>query len=160
MPARGAASTSTKRPLVEQPEQYSSFGAGFWILAAVSLLIALVLLRLLFRERITLQGSMSYLSFLLVLGAMAVFPDLSSRIAHRLGFTLLSNFIFCTAIVLLAVLHLRALVLLSKIHLRSIALTQDLAILQERLDRIQPDHAVGIAPPAAPAPEPGASSVP
>ncbi len=117
-------------------EQYWGLGSGTWIVAAACLVIALVLLRLLFRERITLQGSMSYLSFLVVLGAMAVFPEGTTRIAHYLGFTLLSNFFFCTAIALLAVLHLRALVMLSKVQLRSIALTQELAILNEKLDRV------------------------
>jgi|ERR1700733_1065840 len=108
---------------------------NYWLFGAVCLVIALVLLRLLFRERITLQGSMSYLAFLLVLGGMAVFPASTLRIAHALGFTLLSNFFFCTAIAALAILHLRALVTLSKLQLRSIALTQELAILQEKLER-------------------------
>ena len=121
-------------------EEYWKFdqGAGSWIFAAVCLVIAVVLLRLLFRERITLQGSMSYLGFLVVLGAMAVFPELTGRVAHALGFSVMSNFFFCTAIAALAILHLRALVMVSKIHLRSIALTQELAILQEKLERAQP----------------------
>jgi hypothetical protein len=114
------------------------FEGGTLVFAGVCLVIALVLLRLLFRERISLQGSMSYLAFLVVLGGMAVFPGVTSAIANRLGFTLLSNFFFCTAIAALAILHLRALVMLSKVHLRSIALTQELAILQERLDRVAP----------------------
>ncbi|HEY6035408.1 MAG TPA: DUF2304 domain-containing protein [Kofleriaceae bacterium] len=107
------------------------------------MLIAFVLLRLLFRERITLQGSMSYLAFLVLLGAMAVFSNTTTRVAHALGFTLMSNFFFCTAIAALAVLHLRALVMLSRIHLRSIALTQELALLQERLDRVARDEPAG-----------------
>ncbi len=113
----------------------------YWMFALVCLGIALVLLRLLFRERITLQGSMSYLAFLMVLGAMAVFPHQTERIAHRLGFTLMSTFFFCTAIAALAILHLRALVMLSKVHLRSVALTQELAILQERLERTRAETA-------------------
>jgi hypothetical protein len=108
----------------------------YWPFAVVCLVIAAVLVRLLFRERITLQGSMSYMAFLIVLGAMAVFPGVTERIAHRLGFTLLSNFFFCAAIAALAILHLRALVMLSRVHLRSIALTQELALLQERIDRV------------------------
>ncbi len=111
-------------------------GAGAWIFGAVCLVIALVLLRLILRERITLQGSMSYLGFLAVLGIMAVFPEWTGRIAHGLGFAVMSNFFFCTAIAALAILHLRALVTLSKIQLRSIALTQELAILQEKLERV------------------------
>jgi hypothetical protein len=108
----------------------------YWPFGAACIVIALVLIRLLARERITLQGSMSYLAFLVLLGAMAVFSGTTTRLAHALGFTLMSNFFFCTAIAALAILHLRALVMLSKVHLRSIALTQELALLQERLDRV------------------------
>jgi hypothetical protein len=111
-------------------------GGGTMVFAGACLVIALVLLRLLFRERISLQGSMSYLSFLVVLGSMAVFPQTTMRIANWLGFTLLSNFFFCTAIALLAILHLRALVTLSKVQLRTVALTQELAIMNEKLERV------------------------
>lgn len=108
----------------------------YWVFGVACGAIALILLRLLFRERITLQGSMSYLAFLIALGTMAVFSDITTRIARALGFTLMSNFFFCTAIALLAILHLRALVMLSRTHMRSIALTQEVALLQERLDRV------------------------
>jgi hypothetical protein len=118
-----------------QPDQYLWFEGGALIFVGC-LVIALVLLRLLFRERISLQGSMSYLAFLIVLGAMAVFPNYAYTVARWFGFTLLSNFFFCTAIAALAILHLRSLVMLSRVHLRSIALTQELAILQEKLDRV------------------------
>lgn len=112
------------------------FEGGSLVFAGVCLLIALVLARLLFRERITLQGSMSYLAFLILLGSMAVFPNLWMRVANYLGFTLLSNFFFVTAIAALAILHLRSLVTISRVNLRTVALTQELAILQERLDRV------------------------
>ena len=113
-----------------------SDGVGNWVFAAVCLVIAIVLMRLILRERIMLQGSMSYLMFLAVLGGMAVFPDVTGRVAHALGFSTLANFFFCTAIAALTILHLRALVTLSHVHLRSIALTQELAIVQERLERV------------------------
>jgi hypothetical protein len=124
-----------------------SDGVGNWVFAAVCGVIALVLMRLILRERITLQGSMSYLVFLVALGGMALFPDTTGWVAHALGFSTLANFFFCTAIAALAILHLRALITLSRIQLRSIALTQELAILQERLERAAPAHA----------PSPGAS---
>ncbi len=111
---------------------------NYWMFGVVCVVIAAVLLRLLFRERITLQGSMSFLAFLVGIGAMAVFPNVTERISQALGFTLMSNFFFCAAIAALTILHLRALVTLSRVHLRSIALTQELAIVQERLDRVQP----------------------
>ena len=122
-----------------QNEEYYRFadGTGNWVFGGICLVIALVLLRLIIRERITLQGSMSYLAFVVVIGAMAVFPDESGRVAHGLGFSSLANFFFCTAIAALAILHLRALVTLSRVHLRSIALTQELALMREKLDRLE-----------------------
>ena len=121
----------------QQAEEYYRFhqGPGNWVFAVVCLVIALVLFRLILRERITLQGSMSYLGFVLVIGAMALFPDQAGSVAHALGFSTLANFFFCTCIAALAILHLRALVMLSRVHLRSIVLTQELAIIQEKLDR-------------------------
>ncbi len=120
-----------------EPNQDWLIGSGTWVFAAVCFIIALVLFRLLLRERITLQGSMSYLSFLLVLGMIGLFPHQASRVAGYLGFTLLSNFLFCTAIAMLAMLHLRALVTLSRVQIRTVALTQELAILSEKIDRVE-----------------------
>lgn len=122
---------------MQENELYWNFGAGAgnWVFGGLCLLIVAISIRLIVRERITLQGSMSYLAFLLVLGVMAALPDVTGSVAHALGFAVMSNFFFCTAIALLAVLHLRSLVTLSKVQLRSVALTQELAILQEKLDR-------------------------
>jgi hypothetical protein len=120
-----------------EPNQDWLIGSGTWVFAAACFLIALVLFRLLLRERITLQGSMSYLSFLVVLGVIGLFPAQATKVANYLGFTLLSNFLFCTAIAMLAILHLRALVTLSRVQLRSVALTQELAILSEKIDRVE-----------------------
>ena len=131
-----------------------SDGVGNWVFAAVCGAIALVLMRLILRERITLQGSMSYLVFLVALGGMALFPDATGWVAHALGFSTLANFFFCTAIAALSILHLRALITLSRIQLRSIALTQELAILQERLERVTVSP--GPPGPATPPPSQGA----
>ena len=122
---------------MQPTEEYWRFsdGAGTWLFGGVCAVIALVLLRLILRERLTLQGSMSYLGFLVLLGGMALFPDATGHVAHALGFSTLANFFFCTAIAALAILHLRALVTLSRIQLRSITLVQELAILQEKLER-------------------------
>jgi hypothetical protein len=118
----------------------------YWVFAAVCGLVALVLARLVLRERLMLQGSMSYISFLGVLGLMALFPDQTTYLSRRMGFTLLSNFFFAVSVGLLALLHLRALITLSKVHMRTVALTQELAIVQERLDRelgARPQHPAG-----------------
>jgi hypothetical protein len=112
----------------------------YWIFAAVCLVVAIVLLRLVLRERLMLQGSVSYLSFLGILGLMAVFPDQTQQLARAMGFTLLSNFFFSVSIGVLALLHLRALITVSKVHMRTVALTQELAIVQERLERALADR--------------------
>lgn len=114
-----------------------SDGVGNWVFAGVCVVIGLVLLRLVVRERVTLQGSTSYLAFVGVLGAMALFPDATGYVAHALGFSTLANFFFCTAIAGLAILHLRALIVISRLQLRSIAVVQELAILREKLDRLE-----------------------
>ena len=112
----------------------------YWIFAAVCLAFVGVLLRLVLRERLMLQGSLSYMGFLGVLGLMAAFPSSSARVAHAMGFTLLSNFFFAVAIALLSLLHLRALVTISKVHQRTVTLTQELAIAQERLERAESER--------------------
>jgi hypothetical protein len=109
--------------------------AQYGVFSALCFFLLLVLLRLVLRERIMLQGSLSYVGFLGVLGLMALFPGTARSVAHALGFTLLSNFFFAVAIALLSLLHLRALVMLSKVHMRTLTLTQELGILQERLER-------------------------
>lgn len=129
-----------------------SDGVGNWVFAAVCLGIALVLLRLVLRERIMLQGSMSYLLFLALIGGMALFPDATGWVAHALGFSTLANFFFCAAIAALAVLHLRTLITLSRMQLRSVALTQELAILSERLDRATAQPSARAPLPDAPPP--------
>jgi hypothetical protein len=127
---------------MNEAEEYYRFhqGAGNWVFAGVCVVIAIVLARLILRERITLQGSMSYLGFVLLIGAMALFPDEAGYVAHALGFSTLANFFFCTCIAALAILHLRALVTLSRVHLRSVVLTQELALLQEKVDRALKDR--------------------
>ena len=82
-----------------------------------------------------LQGSVSYLSFLGIIAIMAGFPEQTMHLARAMGFTLLSNFFFAVSVGVLALLHLRALLTISKVHMRTVALTQELAIVQERLER-------------------------
>lgn len=84
----------------------------------------------------TLQGSLAYLTLLLALVVAALFPALDAWLARAMGFSLVSNWFFAIALAGFSFLHLAALVQLSRVELRSIALTQQLGILQERLDRL------------------------
>ena len=108
----------------------------YWLFAALCGGLALFILRLISRERVTLQGSLAYLTLLAGLVVAALFPGLDARIASAMGFSLVSNWFFALSIAGLSFLHLAALVQLSRVELRSIALTQQVGLLQERLDRM------------------------
>ncbi len=110
----------------------------YWLFAAFCILVGLFTLRLILRERITLQGSLSLLGFLCLLTLVAVFPDITSVVARTMGFTLPSNFFFSLAIAALTLLYLSAQISISRLELRTISLTQELGILRERLERPVP----------------------
>jgi len=114
---------------MQQAEQY-------WLFAAFCFVVATLLLRLVLRERITIQSSIWVFLTLVALVVLAVVPNLTTSIAHAMGFTLPSNFFFAIATGALALLHVHTLVTLSRTELRSITLTQELGILREKLDRI------------------------
>jgi Uncharacterized conserved protein (DUF2304) len=108
-----------------------------WLFAAVCVVIGLFLVRLALSERVTLQGSLSFLVLLGLGAGMALFPQGIAWLAMHLGFELASNFFFAASLFALMVLHVNSLIMNSRVALRSVALTQELAILQERIDRLQ-----------------------
>jgi len=120
------------------------FFERYWVFGGTCLLFALVTLRLIIRERVTLQGTLAFLLLLFGMGLASLFPQADAWIATRMGFTLVSNWFFALCIAALSFLHLLALIAISRVELRSIALTQELALLQEKLERALP--AVGERP--------------
>ena len=86
----------------------------------------------------TLQASLFYLLALVALTLFALFPGAASWLSQRMGFALVSNWFFAVSIAALSFLHLTALIALSRVERRSIALTQELALLTERLERSLP----------------------
>jgi hypothetical protein len=113
----------------------------YWPFAIVCALQLAFLVRLLLRERITLQASISYLSFLGVFLAAAILPAPTARLARLMGFKVPSNFLFCMAIMALALLHLRALITIARLETRTVHLTQDLALLEERFEHLAASRA-------------------
>jgi hypothetical protein len=114
---------------MHQLEQHLTF-------AVVCVITGLFIVRLVLRERVTLQSSLSFLVLLSLGAMMALFPTIIARVSHWIGFELPSNFFFAASIFALALLHLHSLVMNSRVAMRSIALTQELAILEERLERL------------------------
>jgi hypothetical protein len=106
------------------------------VFAAFALLVGALLLRLALRARITLQNSLVFLLFLAGMAALAIDPRVTAWLAAKLGFSLPSNFLFATVIVALVLLHVTTLVTLSRVELRSIALTQELALLREKIEKV------------------------
>jgi hypothetical protein len=126
----------------------------YWLFAAVCLIVGLYTLRLILRERLSLPGSLALLGFLGAMAGVALFPNLTSVVAQRMGFTLPSNFFFALCIAILAVLYLGSLVTLSRVELRTIALTQEVGLLREQLERRAATEK--FAPAEKPAPTPQA----
>jgi hypothetical protein len=108
----------------------------YWPFVAICAAAALFIVRLIIKEQLTLQRSLAYLMLLALLGAAALFPNVDAWLANRMGFDLVSNWFFALSIGGLSLLHLSSLVSLSRAELRTIALTQQLGILQERIDRL------------------------
>jgi hypothetical protein len=107
----------------------------YWPFAVLCGILLLVVVRLLVRERIALQGSISFISVLVLFLIAALLPEATGRLAQVMGFKVLSNFLFCLALIALALLHLRALITMSRVETRTVQLTQDLALLEEKLER-------------------------
>ena len=107
----------------------------YWPFAGFSALILFIVLRLLLRERLALQGTISYMLFLGIFGLGALIPTQAAELAHAMGFAIFANFLFSVALIALALLHLQALVSLYRADRRTIQLTQDLELLEERVAR-------------------------
>ncbi|MDX2022388.1 MAG: DUF2304 domain-containing protein [Deltaproteobacteria bacterium] len=111
----------------------------YGVFSAVCFVYAVAILWMLFRRRITLQSSLTYLTLMVGLGlgfvVLRYVPDLVSVF----GFTLPSNLFFSVAIATLAYLHLSSLVAMSRVEERSTALVQEVALLQEQIDRLRAD---------------------
>lgn len=107
----------------------------YWIFAVCCLIIVGLLVRLLLRERVSLQHSLAFLLFMLGVVVTAVFPAFTSRLAQLMGFALPSNFFFAILIGVLVLLHLGTVIALSRLEARTIALTQDLGLVQEQIAR-------------------------
>jgi len=108
----------------------------YWIFAACCAVVVGFLVRLLLRERVSLQHSLAFLLFMLGVVITAVFPSVTSRLGRLMGFTLPSNFFFAILIGVLVLLHLGTVIALSRLEARTIALTQELGLMQEQLARI------------------------
>jgi hypothetical protein len=114
---------------VEQIEQH-------WVFAGFCAAVVVLLIRLVFRERVTLQSSLAFLLLLVAMLMVAIFPQSAFWLAAKMGFALPSNFLFAMGIGALALINIATLVTLSRVELRSIALTQELGLLREKLDRL------------------------
>jgi hypothetical protein len=108
----------------------------YWIFAACCAIVVGFLVRLLLRERVSLQHSLAFLLFMLGVVTTAVFPSLTYRLGHLMGFALPSNFFFAILIGVLVLLHLGTVIALSRLEARTIALIQDLGLVQEQMNRM------------------------
>ncbi|MCG5053916.1 MAG: DUF2304 family protein [Myxococcales bacterium] len=110
-------------------ERYAAFGA-------ICIGFALLILYLVFKRRLALQASLLFLLLMLGLGAGFFLLHFAPEIVSILGFTLPANLLFSVGLGTLTFVHLLSLISLSRLERRSITLTQDLALLQEKVERL------------------------
>src|SRR3569832_2152490 len=101
----------------------------YWIFALCCLIIVGLLVRLLLRERESLQHSLAFLLFMLGVVVTAVFPAITSRLGQLMGFALPSNFFFAILIGVLVLLHLGTVIALSRLEARFFVLLLVLCLL-------------------------------
>jgi hypothetical protein len=108
----------------------------YWIFVASCLVVIGFLVRLLLRERVSLQHSLAFLVFMLGVVVVALFPSLTARLGSLMGFDLPSNFFFALLIGVLILLHVGTVIALSRLESRTIVLTQELGLMQEQLSKL------------------------
>jgi hypothetical protein len=116
-----------------------------WVFAGFCAAVVVLVVRLVVRERVTLQSSLAFLGVLGAMLVVAIFPGVPVWMAAKMGFALPSNFLFAMAIGALALLNVATLVTLSRVELRSIAVTQEVGLLREKVDRLAREHGQGTA---------------
>jgi hypothetical protein len=118
----------------------------YWLFTTFVLMVAVFLVRLVLRERVTLQSSLTFLAFLFGMVGLSLFPNATLAIGSRLGFALGSNFLFAVGLGALTLLHVSTLITLSRVELRSVTMVQELALMQEKLDRVAAAQQTGARP--------------
>lgn len=108
----------------------------YWTFVVSCLIVIGFLVRLLLRERVSLQHSLAFLVFMLGVVVVALFPSLTVRLGGLMGFDLPSNFFFALLIGVLILLHVGTVIALSRLEARTIALTQELGLMQEQLSKL------------------------
>lgn len=107
------------------------------LFAAVCVVYALTVLWLVFRRRLQLQSSLVYLFLMAAFAGASVLVTYVPGVVTALGFSLPSNLLFACAIGILGLLHLIGLINLSRLEVRSTTMVQELALLQQQLDKLE-----------------------
>jgi len=108
----------------------------YGIFSVICFAYAVAIFWMLFRKRVTLQSSLMYLLLMVGLGSAFVALHYVPDLVPMLGFVLPANLFFSASIATLAFLHLSGLVAMSRLEERSTTLVQEVALLQEQIDRI------------------------
>jgi len=107
------------------------------LFAAVCVGYALTVLWLVFRRRLQLQSSLVYLFLIAAFAGAIVLVTYVPGVVTALGFALPSNLLFACAIGILGLLHLIGLINVSRLEVRSTTMVQEIALLQQQLDKLQ-----------------------
>lgn len=102
-----------------------------------SLIIFVLVIELIRRQKMTFQFSFAWLSGSLLIAFFAIQQNLFIRLSELAGFKVPSNFLFFLVIVFFVFLTLLLTIYIDKQTARSEALAQELAILEFKLKQLQ-----------------------
>lgn len=107
----------------------------FAIFIAIAIFVFVV--DLIRRQKMSFKYSMFWLGSSLAVMFFAVYHQLLAKIAHLLGFTLPSNFIFFLMLVFFILLSLLLTIYVNEQNSRSEALAQTIAMLEYKMNRLE-----------------------
>lgn len=120
---------------------------GDWVLSIVVVVVALLFLLftvyLIKRGKLLLRYSLMWMLLSILILIVAIFPQPILSLAHLLGFSVGSNFIFSIAIFFLLVLCMTQSQAISQQVVKNKGSIQRIALLEKRLDDMETDRISG-----------------
>lgn len=120
---------------------------GDWVLSIVVVVVALLFLLftvyLIKRGKLLLRYSLMWMLLSILILIVAIFPQPILNLAHLLGFSVGSNFIFSIAIFFLLVLCMTQSQAISQQVVKNKGSIQRIALLEKRLDDMETDRISG-----------------
>ena len=104
-----------------------------------SIVILILVIEMIRRQKMTFKYSMFWLAACVIVLFAAIYDGLIAKIAHFVGFALVSNFVFFTATIFFIILTLLLTLYVNEQNNRSETLAQAVGILECKIKKLESD---------------------